>query len=178
MMIIMKIVTIVCGLNTYIYINKYRYTNLGRYRVASLCFHGVFLRVCLVTKKDSAVLCFCLFVFSPWPPGVWVDDVLGAVLAIHVRISALCCKHGFGYTLLVLGSACVWSSASGYGSVGLNSRPPKKVVMQGLGPRGILAIEVEGRFNVNPGLIDHWFIDRGVSPFSGDSSLLEGTPSL
>ena len=31
--------------------------------------------------------------------------------------------------------------------------------------------------NVNPGLITPWLINRGVSPFSGDSSLLEGTPS-
>ena len=26
--------------------------------------------------------------------------------------------------------------------------------------------------NVNPGLINPWLINRGVSPFSGDSSLL------
>ena len=31
-------------------------------------------------------------------------------------------------------------------------------------------------YNVNPGLINPWLINRGVSPFSGDSSLLEGTP--
>ena len=30
--------------------------------------------------------------------------------------------------------------------------------------------------NVNPGIIHPWLINRGVSPFSGDSSLLEGTP--
>ena len=30
--------------------------------------------------------------------------------------------------------------------------------------------------NVNPGLINPWLTNRGVSPFSGDSSLLEGTP--
>ena len=30
--------------------------------------------------------------------------------------------------------------------------------------------------NANPGLITHWLINWGVSPFSGDSSLLEGTP--
>ena len=30
--------------------------------------------------------------------------------------------------------------------------------------------------NVNPGLINSWLINRGVSTFSGDSSLLEGTP--
>ena len=29
--------------------------------------------------------------------------------------------------------------------------------------------------NVNPRLINPWLINRGVSPFSGDSSLLEGT---
>ena len=33
-----------------------------------------------------------------------------------------------------------------------------------------------GVSNVNPGLINPWLINRGVSPFSGDSSLLEGTP--
>ena len=32
------------------------------------------------------------------------------------------------------------------------------------------------RFNVNPGLLNPWQINRGVSPFSGESSLLEGTP--
>ena len=32
------------------------------------------------------------------------------------------------------------------------------------------------RINVDPGLINPWLINRGVSPFSGDSSLLEGTP--
>ena len=30
--------------------------------------------------------------------------------------------------------------------------------------------------NVNPGITTPWLINRGVSPFSGDSSLLEGTP--
>ena len=30
--------------------------------------------------------------------------------------------------------------------------------------------------NVSPGLINPWLMNRGVSPFSGDSSLLEGTP--
>ena len=30
--------------------------------------------------------------------------------------------------------------------------------------------------NVNPGLIIPWLINRRVSPFSGDSSLLEETP--
>ena len=30
--------------------------------------------------------------------------------------------------------------------------------------------------NVNPGLLNPLLIDRGVSPFRGDSSLLEGTP--
>ena len=30
--------------------------------------------------------------------------------------------------------------------------------------------------NVNPGIIHLWLINRRVSPFSGDSSLLEGTP--
>ena len=30
--------------------------------------------------------------------------------------------------------------------------------------------------NVDPGLINLWLINRGVSSFSGDSSLLEGTP--
>ena len=30
--------------------------------------------------------------------------------------------------------------------------------------------------DVNPGLINPWLIHRRVSPFSGDSSLLEGTP--
>ena len=30
--------------------------------------------------------------------------------------------------------------------------------------------------NVNPGLINPWLINRGVSPFSGDSLLWEGTP--
>ena len=31
-------------------------------------------------------------------------------------------------------------------------------------------------FNVNPGLVNPWLINRGVSPFSGGLSLLEGTP--
>ena len=30
--------------------------------------------------------------------------------------------------------------------------------------------------NVHPGLINPWLINRGVPPFSGDASLLEGTP--
>ena len=30
--------------------------------------------------------------------------------------------------------------------------------------------------NVNPGIINAWLINRVVSPFSGDASLLEGTP--
>ena len=30
--------------------------------------------------------------------------------------------------------------------------------------------------NVNPGLTNPWLINRGVSPFNGDSSFLEGTP--
>ena len=32
--------------------------------------------------------------------------------------------------------------------------------------------------NVNPGLVNQWLINRGVSPFTGDSSALEGTPPL
>ena len=30
--------------------------------------------------------------------------------------------------------------------------------------------------NVKPGLINPWLINRVVPPFSGDSSVLEGTP--
>ena len=33
-----------------------------------------------------------------------------------------------------------------------------------------------GSNNVNPGLVHPWLNHRGVSPFSGGSSLLEGTP--
>ena len=39
--------------------------------------------------------------------------------------------------------------------------------------RGIACRGKVGHVNVNPGLLNPWLINRGVSPFSGDSSLLE-----
>ena len=43
-------------------------------------------------------------------------------------------------------------------------------------PKRVSHLLQKSRTNVNPGLINPWLINRGVSPFSGDSSLLEGTP--
>ena len=41
----------------------------------------------------------------------------------------------------------------------------------------LTALRMGGQMpNVNPGLINPWLINMGVSSFSGDSSLLEGTP--
>ena len=47
-------------------------------------------------------------------------------------------------------------------------------------PGSVGAITLSGieRLNVSPGLINPRLINRGVSPFSGGLSLLEGTPPL
>ena len=44
-------------------------------------------------------------------------------------------------------------------------------------PHAVL-VALQASANANPGIINPWLINRGVSPFGWDSSLLEGTTPL
>ena len=60
-------------------------------------------------------------------------------------------------------------------SIGLTSQITHKPPLQAAQADTNLHLGVKP-INVNPGLINLWLMNRGGSPFSGDSSLLEGPP--
>ena len=75
------------------------------------------------------------------------------------------CEFGFGPTLL-------WSASLGTVFIGVSDFQGPKC------PRDVPDFPEQGKHegkgptlgNVNPGLVNPWWINRGMSPFGGDSS--------